>query len=396
MQTTSYRLVEELGRGGFGAVYLGEHRSLGTAVVIKILHANLAAGMDDRFRLEAQLLSTLKHSHIVSVIDYGMTSDRCPYFVMDRLEGRTLGDELRERTWLGHDEAIELSRQTLAGLSAVHAAGVIHRDIKPDNLFLCDSAAGHGPVVKLLDFGLAKMVEDITGVAPLKNPTREGSLMGTPNFIAPEQIRGRAVDGRADLYAVGAMLYKMLTGRPPFGHHKNLPDLIKAHLTEIPRPPSEHAQQPLAAGLDEVIVRSLAKSPDERFQTADELAGELQKYHPSYLRLMRDLDLSNDAVGGGVELSETALLPATAIVDGDDPGRDEGSGNVNGDEVAVVAVVAPESPAATAPNDNAPNDDAPNDDGGWLDQAWRDRLGRTCFWLLWLLVAAAVVWTGSY
>ena len=395
MANSGYELIDELGRGGFGAVYLGRHRNLETDCVIKILHANMPDSMDQRFKLEAQLMAKLRHNHIASVRDFGKTSDGCPFFVMDRLEGETLGDRLKGPKWLPHEEALEYTRQVLAGLGAVHAAGVVHRDIKPDNVFLADTA--NGSVVKLLDFGIAKLAQEVTGVQKLKDPTMKGQLMGSPLFMSPEQARGPDVDARADLYSVGALVFKLITGEVPFQRHRSLPDFIGALLTEQPPAPSSCAKQQLPPGLDEVVLRALSKDPTKRFQTADEFAGELQKFHPAYLMLMQELNIDRGAasenpsnvprraqptneVGDVAPLSATAPLPAASI------GIDEPDDNAanDGNDEAVTGARDHQGTDAIA-SGSAEAEAQPQ---AWLHQTRADRLARVCFAAL---VALAVI-----
>ena len=395
MAKSSYELIKELGRGGFGAVYLARHKNLETECVIKILHANMPDSMDDRFRLEAQLMAKLRHNHIVSVTDFGKTTDGCPFFVMDRLGGETLGDRLKEPKWLPHEEALEYARQTLAGLGAIHAVGVVHRDIKPDNVFLAETP--NGKVVKLLDFGIAKMVQDVTGVTPLKDPTMKGQLMGSPLFMAPEQAKGPDVDARADLYSVGAMLCKALTGKVPFQHHRALPDFIGALLTEQPPPPSTYATQTLPPGLDEVILKALSKDPAKRFQTADEFAGELQKFHPAYLMLMQELNIDRGAASenpanvpgqarhslpeiAAAPLSVTAPLPQLLV-------PDEPSTGVPSAAEAVSATSSARDEGATVSDDASPVDP-----GDWLQQARSDASARIGFIIGAIVTVAACAW----
>ena len=383
MANSGYELLEELGRGGFGAVYLGRHCNLETECVIKILHANMPDSMDQRFKLEAQLMAKLRHNHIASVRDFGKTSDGCPFFVMDYLAGKTLGDHLEVPKWLPHEEALEYARQVLAGLSAVHAVGVVHRDIKPDNVFLADTP--NGRVVKLLDFGIAKLAQDVTGVQRLKDPTMQGQLMGSPLFMSPEQARGPDIDARADVYSVGALLCKILTGKVPFQHHKTLPDFVGALLTEKPPPPSTYSPQPLPPKLDDVILRALCKDPNKRFQTADDFAGELQKFHPAYLMLMQELNIDGGATSAIVPdgaaqadhdveaapLSATAPLPV-AVLGTDEPSpearelRDEPPTPAGGDRVEGGAVGSSEPSSAAAPR-------------SWFHETRMDTLARGCF-----------------
>ena len=283
---TRYRFIAELGSGAMGRVLEAEREGLGNRVVVKVLHGHLVARIDaaerarihDRMRLEAQSLARLDHPNLLKVSDFGVTPAGLTYLVSERLYGRTLGAELKERKSIPVPEAIAIMRQVLSGLSVVHAAGLVHRDLKPDNIFLCGPAGGVR-TVKVLDFGLAKVVaagSDPRTPAPLLVPTDEGTALGTPRFISPEQARGRRdIDHRSDLYSLGAVLYAALTGRGPFDHTRTIYEMMVAHAKEEPAPPSEHATQSIPSELDLLILKALAKQPTDRFATADELSDKL-------------------------------------------------------------------------------------------------------------------------
>ena len=281
LEGTPYRATGQLGRGGMGVVLCAEHRRLGNEVVVKVLHAHLAGSEDlvDRMRLEGRALAAVKdHPNVVQITDAGTTRDGRPFLVMERLLGRTLLAERRRRGRLPPVEAIALAQQVLAGLGAVHAAGIVHRDIKPANLFICDAAAGEPRVLKVLDFGVAKILSSAAAGAPLAAralATEQSALVGTPPYLAPEQAVGGELDARTDLYATGAVLFEMLTGRAPFDHHTETTDVLRAHLSEVPRPPSEIAGPSVSPELDRVVLRALAKRPGDRFQNAVAFAEEL-------------------------------------------------------------------------------------------------------------------------
>jgi serine/threonine-protein kinase len=269
-----------LGSGGMGEVLEAVHVELDRRVVVKLLHQVLVseAKLVDRLRVEARTLATLAHPHIVTVSDFGRTPAGRPYFVMERLYGRTLREELSSRGFLPLVEAIMYVCQVLSGLAAAHQLGIIHRDVKTDNVFLC-CPEGAPPFVKLLDFGIAK----ILGVAGRRRgptpqyPTQEGILLGTPRTLAPEQARGQAVDARTDIYAVGILLYTLIVGEGPFSHARDQPELLQAHISELPKPPSLLARQPIPVELDRAVLTALAKLPEERFQTAEQFGDELKR-----------------------------------------------------------------------------------------------------------------------
>ena len=275
---TPYRTLSALGRGGMGEVVLAEHRRLGKTLVVKLVHPELVHPYAaERLRVEAQILAKLNHPNIVEVSDLGMTPSGRPYLAMEHLVGRTLQEEVRKRTFLPIAEAVEIGRAVLSALSAAHAAGIVHRDIKAENIFLhMDARAGGARVVKVLDFGVAKVLAADQAVLPSRFPTEEGMILGTPRFCSPEQAIGRTdIDHRADIYSVGTLLFAMVVGRRPF-EQRDMLELIQAHLTLPPPTPSTLAKQAIPPRLDQVILKALEKSPARRFQSAEEMSAELQ------------------------------------------------------------------------------------------------------------------------
>jgi eukaryotic-like serine/threonine-protein kinase len=284
---TGYRTRSRLGQGGMSEVFLAEHLELGSRMVVKLLHSALVdrADLADRMRVEGQALAVLHHPNIVHVIDAGHTPAGRPFLVMEHLVGRTLGAELRARGALPCAEALLIARSVLAGLAAAHASGIVHRDIKAENIFLHEKHDGRR-VAKILDFGVARILEGV-GVAPepLSVPTQYGLLVGTPGYLSPEQALGRPADQRSDLYAVGVVLYKMLSGRGPLDEFGRGNRQITAHVHEQPLPPSHYGKQPISSSLDAVVLKALHKEPEQRFQSAAEfelvLAALEQAPHPS-------------------------------------------------------------------------------------------------------------------
>ncbi|CAN90788.1 Protein kinase [Sorangium cellulosum So ce56] len=289
LEGTPYRALRGLGRGGMGEVVEAEHRALRKRVVVKLVRRALAHDprFADRLQVEARALAAVSSPHVVAVLDLGQTPSGRPYFVMERLEGWTLGEELQRRGPLPVAEAIDLVRQVLAGLAAAHRAGVIHRDVKLDNVFLCApgaAAPGDTRVAKVLDFGVAKVLDGaLAGAAPgappavdgPAYPTEAGLLVGTPRTASPEQAQCQPVDARADVYAVGLLMYTLVVGHGPFAHVEDALGVLRAHVLEAPALPSRYAAQPIPAALDRAVLKALAKRPEERFQSAEAFAAEL-------------------------------------------------------------------------------------------------------------------------
>lgn len=310
-----YRALSLLGEGAMGEVFEAEHRTLGHPVVVKVLREPYTdrSDMRDRMRVEGQALARIRHPNLVMVTDFGQTGAGRPYLVMERLVGRSLREELFERPILPVDEAAEIARQMLMGLSAAHEAGLVHRDIKPDNVFLCadgggavsaggaargsavaggagasrsgvggSAGAGGALLVKVLDFGVVKIAQagrDPRTPMPLLFPTAEGVTVGTPRYFSPEQARGeRDLDARSDLYSVGLVLYRMVAGRGPFDEIDELGKLLQAHATVVPPAPSKVSAQPVPEELDRIVMKALLKNRDERHQDALVLADDLGRF----------------------------------------------------------------------------------------------------------------------
>ena len=252
-----YRLEGQIGEGSMGRVFAAVHPVIGKRAAIKVLTRQQCADPHavSRFLDEARVVNQIGHPNIVDIFAFGELSDGRHYFAMELLAGETLGARLR-REPLTLAETCRVIRSLARALDAAHTKGIVHRDLKPDNVFLV-AVRGEPPVVKLLDFGIAKLsFQD-----PMFERTEIGAVMGTPQYIAPEQARGLRVDGRADIYALGGILFELVTGRPVF-IVDNTPEALMKHLTEPPPRPSQFARVP--AELDELIIAMLAKRPEQR------------------------------------------------------------------------------------------------------------------------------------
>src|SRR3954447_5768571 len=263
-----YRLRGRIGAGGMGEVYLAEHRLLKRPCAVKLIRPEAVADPDARarFEREVQITAALPHPNIVEVYDYGRAEDGVYYYVMEYLPGLSLEELVERHGPLPPGRAVHLLRQVCRALRVAHAAGLIHRDIKPSNVIVAASR-GVEDQAKLLDFGL--VLPPAGSRAP--GLTRAGQVLGTPLFMAPEQATsdGRVVDGRSDLYALGAVAYYLLTGRPPFEGDDGLAVLI-AHARDPVVPPSR-VWADLPEALERVVLWCLAKDPAERFPDAEGL-----------------------------------------------------------------------------------------------------------------------------
>lgn len=284
---TQYRALQRLRAGGMGQVWLVEHRATGRRVVAKMLHERLASDpkLVERLRLEAVGTAQLNHHHIVKVLGVDTTKRGQLFIIMEYLLGHTLAEQLATEGALRVLEAVTFGCQLLSALRAAHAIGLVHRDVKPDNIFVCQPPEG-SRYIKLLDFGVARVLPGSTAVEPLPKmfETRTGVVVGTPRFVSPEGAMGQRVDERADLYSAGLVLYAMLAGRGPFDHLEGDHLLLTAHATDDPAPPSRLATDPVPPELDRAVLKALAKDPSQRFQTAaefhavlDEVAHQLQQ-----------------------------------------------------------------------------------------------------------------------
>ena len=267
-----YELSELLGRGGMAEVRKGTDTRLGRIVAVKRLRTDLAsdATFQARFRREAQASASLNHPSIVSVYDTGeeMTDDRVaqPYIVMEYVAGRTLRDILREGRKILPERALEITSGVLSALDYSHRAGIIHRDIKPGNVML--TLAGD---VKVMDFGIARAVSDASSTM-----TQTAAVVGTAQYLSPEQARGETVDSRSDVYSTGCLLYELLTGRPPFVGDSPV-SVAYQHVREPAVPPSQH-DTALPAEVDQIVMKSLAKRVEDRYQSAAAMRTDIERY----------------------------------------------------------------------------------------------------------------------
>ncbi|MDY0814584.1 protein kinase domain-containing protein [Kitasatospora purpeofusca] len=319
-----YRLTHRLGRGGMAEVLAAQDVRLGRTVAVKLLRGELAQDEIARLRFtrEAHAVAALNHHAIVAVYDTGeeyVGEESTPYIVMELVEGRTVRELLVDEEEPPVDQALIIIAGVLEALAYSHRHGIVHRDIKPANVIITTTGA-----VKVMDFGIARA---LTGTA--STMTQTGMVMGTPQYLSPEQALGKPVDHRSDLYAAGCMLYELLALRPPFTGDTPL-SVVYQHVQDMPVPPSQ-ANPRVPAGLDHLVLRSLAKNPDDRFQDADEFRAHIE-------HALRELTGGT----GGWPLGATAGLAAAGQGHGGMP-------PLGVDETAVLGAGVPGDPTAMLP-----------------------------------------------
>ncbi|MGW3156618.1 protein kinase domain-containing protein [Streptomyces sp. NPDC001089] len=365
-----YRLTHRLGRGGMAEVFAAEDVRLGRTVAVKLLRSDLAEDpvSKARFTREAQSVAGLNHHAVVAVYDSGedvVGHGVVPYIVMELVEGRTIRDLLINAEAPGPEQALIIVSGVLEALAYSHQHGIVHRDIKPANVIITQTGA-----VKVMDFGIARALHGAQSTM-----TQTGMVMGTPQYLSPEQALGKAVDHRSDLYATGCLLYELLALRPPFTGETPL-SVVYQHVQDIPVPPSEVATA-APPELDGLVMRSLAKEPDDRFQTAEEMRGLVQyglqmlydqgghtgTWNTGPVTLHEGRHTPAAGFAGTTALphpgdsSGTTQIPAPIIppYGGGDDGGFEGHGNSGGGRgklwiLAVLAVIAIAAGVALALN----------------------------------------------
>ena len=268
---TRYRVLSRLGEGGMGTVYLCEHAVLGRRYAVKVLRPDLGGDPElaARFRNEAIAASRIGGGHVVDVLDFGAEADGALYYVMEALEGRSLGALVVDEGPLAIPRALDLLQQLCAALGAAHARGVVHRDVKPDNVFVVRAADG-AEQVKVIDFGISQVAPE-AGQGRL---TLAGAIIGTPEYMAPEQAAGEPVDHRADVYALGVLAYELLTATLPIVAHTPVATLV-AHQTRTPEPPSRR-RGTVPPAIDALVLRALAKRPEDRFATMEAFGAAIE------------------------------------------------------------------------------------------------------------------------
>lgn len=289
-----YRLEERLGIGGMGTVYRARHLLIDRPVAVKVLNPRFVEdeAARTRFQREARAAGRLQHMNAVTVTDFGQSSDGYVYIVMELLEGRTLRDVLAKEAPLDFARGVSLMLQVSAAVAAAHEAGIIHRDLKPANIFIVQRAEVPA-VVKVLDFGIAKLAAESLDEEDLKTLTQVGAMIGTPRYMSPEQCDGADLTPAADVYSLGVILYEMLTGIVPFSGSTPLAIAMK-HTGETPRPPHEFVST-IPPALEQVVLHSLEKNPQDRPANAAAFRQEL-------LTTAERLGLEHAAIASGPDM----------------------------------------------------------------------------------------------
>lgn len=260
-----------------GSVYKAEQPDMNRYVAVKILHPRYAGRQDlvARFRREARAMSQLSHPNTARVFIYGVLEDGSCYFVMEHLVGKNLAQVVRSEGPMDPARAVRIMSQACGALEEAHHAGIVHRDLKPENIFLT-TQGGIADFPKVLDFGLAKVTEKQMRPGSLVL-TREGMVFGTPEFMSPEQAKGKTLDARSDIYSLGVIFYELLTGKLPF-EAKHSIEYIQLHVTAQPAPLSQRVPGlTFSPALDAAVARALAKDPDQRYPSAMAFAAALQE-----------------------------------------------------------------------------------------------------------------------
>lgn len=274
-----YEILDTIGDGAMGRVYLARHQLMKRQVAVKMMHPQLISGKSAlrRFQKEAELASALNHPNILTVYDFGVTETGSPYLVMDYLQGKELLHVLEDEGHLPQNRGLHIFKQVCAGLAHAHDKGVVHRDLKPSNVMLV-TLDGDDSFVKILDFGIAKQLNP--SESSIDNLTRTGEVFGTPHYMSPEQCRAQEVDGRSDIYALGCVMYQTFTGQLPITG-SDLIECLYKHVNSIPEPFNVVAPElPLSAELEALVFKSMGKSPDERFQSMQELRAAMEVLEP--------------------------------------------------------------------------------------------------------------------
>lgn len=346
-----YEILDVIGDGAMGRVYLAKHQLMKRQVAVKMMHPQLVSGKAalKRFQKEAELASSLNHPNILTVYDFGVTEGGSPYLVMDYLQGRELLHILKDEKTLPVKRSLHIFKQVCTGLGHAHDKGVVHRDLKPSNIMLVRLDEDDN-FVKILDFGIAKQLNP--SESSIDNLTRTGEVFGTPHYMSPEQCRAQEVDGRADIYALGCVMYQTLTGELPITGGDLIECLYK-HVNEMPRPFKFVAPDlELSPELEALVFKAMAKNPEDRFQTMLEFKAAMDILEPdSYTGTFSRVDIPalkiESTISSAASSAQSQTVSESAVAgDAENAGNSqEIQVNPNKAEEEAKSVEPPQMPA---------------------------------------------------
>jgi serine/threonine protein kinase len=271
-----YEILSLIGEGGAGLVFKARHVHMNRFVAIKIIRPELVSNQTalQRFKQEAKAISAISHQNIVAVHDFGITSDEMPYLVMDLIEGISLADLIRAEGRMPYQRAVPLFRQACVALDHAHHSGIVHRDLKANNIMVVGEP-DRSEEVKLVDFGMAKLVRPELHGENVQELTQHGDVFGSPLYMSPEQCKGQTLDGRSDIYSLGCVMYYVLTGDPPFVG-QNMLETLQKHINDEPTPPEYYlTEEELPRQLRNIVLKSLSKNPEDRYQSMAEMIADI-------------------------------------------------------------------------------------------------------------------------
>ncbi len=316
-----FKVESKIGEGGFGAVYRGVQLATGRKVALKLLHPEMTKdeNLVARFRREGMVLCNLRDAHTITTYDFDQTPDGTLYIAMELLEGKSLHQIFHEEAPLEWKRVFKILTEMCSSLAEAHAQGIVHRDLKPENIYL-ESRPGNPEFVKILDFGIAKVMRGDSIDPQSPQLTATGQTLGTLEYMSPEQLMGKQLDGRSDVYALGVVAYEMITGKLPFPDAKGPAGLITAQLKTTPPPPSQtNPKANLPAAVDRLILKCLEKNKDNRYPDVSALSFALQEVVTTTSSEMQALSASTSQARMGAELLETRrgdmphMMPPPAV-----------------------------------------------------------------------------------
>ena len=340
-----YRVVRLIGEGGMGQVYEAQHVNINRRFALKLLRPEIVSNAEAvaRFRQEAWSASSIGHDNIIEIEDFATLPSGAVYLAMEFLDGAPLSERMRQEPPLGFAESLDVMLQVASGLAAAHDKAIIHRDMKPENIFL---GRKHGrALVKILDFGIAK----VSGAEGNQSLTRTGTIFGTPHYMSPEQALGKPLDHRADIYSVGVIMYELFTGRVPF-EAESFMGILTKHITTPPTPPRQAApERDIPPEIEAVILRAMSKEADERYQSMADLATDLVAIAESRVPEVLMPRPAASQVLAQVSRPLSALMPANGASASAPMGVSRATPTPSGPRPLEVTPAPPPRPRARAP-----------------------------------------------